>query len=160
MARSVGAVIIGYLAMAAFVMITMTLAWKLTGPAFAFQEGSTHVTGGWVALSLALGIPAAVFGGWVCRAIALRSRPVLVLAWLVLVLGVGMAVAHISMDTSLDEQRAAGAQISATDTRTTAELSSFEASSEAVQPTWYNFTIALVGFVGVLFGGHLRERDR
>ncbi len=81
MVRSVGAVIVGYLVMGIFVMITMTLAWKLTGPSFAYQEGSTHVTGGWVALSLALGVPAAVFGGWVCRAIALRSKPVTVLAW-------------------------------------------------------------------------------
>ncbi len=160
MARSVGAVIIGYLVMGIFVMVTMTLAWKLTGPSFAYQEGSTHVTGGWVALSLALGVPAAVLGGWVCRAIALRSKPVTVLAWIVLVLGAGMAIAHMSLDPSLEEQRAAGAQISATDARTPAELSAFEASSEAVQPTWYNFTIALVGFAGVLFGGHLRERDR
>ncbi|MEE9207783.1 MAG: hypothetical protein V3U67_05300 [Gemmatimonadota bacterium] len=160
MVRSVAAVIIGYLAMVVFVMITMTLAWKLTGPSFAFQEGSTHVTGSWVAVSLALGVPAAILGGWVCRAMALRSKPVTVLAWLVLVVGVGMAIAHMSMDTSLEEQRAAGAQISATDTRTPAELTSFEASSEAVQPTWYNFSIALVGFAGVLLGGHLRERNR
>ncbi len=160
MVRSVGAVIIGYVAMAVFVMITMSLAWKLTGPSFAFQEGSTHVTGGWLALSLSLGVPAAVLGGWVCRAVALRSKPVIALAWIVLVLGVGMAVAHMVVDTDLEDQRAAGAQISATDARTPAELSSFEASSEAVQPTWYNFAIALVGFGGVLFGGHLRERNR
>ena len=34
----------------------------------------------------------------------------------------------------------------------------FEAASESVAPPWYNFTIPVVGCIGVLVGGGLRRR--
>jgi hypothetical protein len=37
-------------------------------------------------------------------------------------------------------------------------MSMFEAASESIAPTWYNFAIPVMGCVGVLIGGGLIRR--
>ena len=152
MLRATLAVIVGYLAMAIAVFVTLTLAWLALGPGFAFKAGTTEVTLGWIAINLPLSFACAVLGGWVTARIARRPGPVKALAVVILVLGLGMALAHIFMDDPAASGETA-------DRATSGTLSSFEAASEAIQPPWYNFVIPFVGVAGVLLGGR-RGRSR
>lgn len=149
MGRAILAVIGGYLAMAILVMVTLSLAWVAMGPELAYEEGTTRVTAAWLAVNIPLSLIAAVVGGWVASAIARRWQPVYVLAGAILVVGLGMAVAHLFVDEP--SGKAATEEVG----RAT-EMSTFEAASEAVQPTWYNFVIPFVGVAGVWVGGRLK----
>lgn len=151
MVRAIAAVVVGYVAMAVFIFVTLTLAWFALGPSFAYQEGTTKVTAGWLAVNLPLSFVGAVLGGWVTALVARRPGPVKALAVVILVLGLGMAVAHLFGDDT------SGA--SAVSERPVEEMSSFEAASEAVQPPWYNFVLPFVGAAGVLLGGRLRSSE-
>ncbi len=148
MARGALAVVIGYLAIAGWVMLTMTLAWSALGADFAFQPGGTHTTTGWALVSLVLGFTGAILGGAVTRLLSRSAtgKSVRVLAGILLVLGLIMAGMHLLAD---DPERVAMTE----EGISMEEMSAFEASSEAIQPAWYNFAIAVVGFVGVLIGG-------
>jgi hypothetical protein len=147
MLRAIAAVIAGYLAMAIAVFVTLTLAWVALGPGFAFKAGTTEVTFGWIAINLPLSFVCALLGGWVAAKIARRPGPVKALAAVILVLGLGMAVAHLFVDSSAASEEAAD--------RVTQEeeVSTFEAASEAIQPPWYNFLLPFLGAAGVLLGG-------
>lgn len=145
MLRSIGAVLIGYLAVSGFVMLTMTLAWKLLGPGFAFEGHTTGVTWQWAVLSLVLGALGALLGGLVTRYLRpLSAKPVRALAAILLVFGLSMGILHAIIDEP--------GIYSDTDL-----MSSYDAASEAIQPTWYNFTLPFVGALGVLVGGRSRK---
>ena len=151
MVRPITAVLVGYLVMAAWIMATLTLAWKLLGPSFAFHPGTTQVSLGWVAVTLPLSFGlGAVLGGFIAGSIA-RSREnkaVRALAVIVLVLGLVMAVKDLVSDP-------AGRDPASDPVVVIEEMSAFEASSEAVRPTWYSFLIPFVGLAGILLGGRL-----
>ncbi|MFG0252004.1 MAG: hypothetical protein ACF8NJ_03930, partial [Phycisphaerales bacterium JB038] len=97
MLRAIAAVIVGYVTLALWVMLTFSIAFLVLGKEFAFQEGSTQVTFGWILVSIVLGLIGAVIGGLVAGLIGANPRrtPVKVLAGLVLVLGLLLAVAQL-----------------------------------------------------------------
>ena len=150
MARAIAAVIVGYLAIAVWVIGVTLIAYLILGASFAFREGTTEVTLGWVAVDLLSGLTGAIIGGFVTAAMARspNNTPVKVLAGVVLVLGLLTAAAQLM---------AGGAAVTETPA---AELSAFEAFSQTKQPIWHSFTLPLVGLVGVLIGGNLRRRGR
>lgn len=142
--RTAFSVIAGYLVLALWVAITLTVAWLLTGPEFAYHRGTTNVTPAWVLLTLPLNFVGALLGGLTARRIG-GDRAVRVLAALILILGLGLAAAHIVMDRPAPP-------------RPVEQMTVFEAASYAVQPVWYDFLVPFVGVAGVLM--NLRRAGR
>ncbi|MHC4415759.1 MAG: hypothetical protein ACYS0G_10780 [Planctomycetota bacterium] len=164
MLRGILAVIVGYVVMFAWVMVTSTVMYLGLGQSFALEEGTKEVTMGWLVASIVLGLIGAILGGLVAAVIGRSptNRPVKVLAGIVLVLGMGMAAAQLSMNRPDESQEAASEEVvtgdaAAQETETVGELSSWQAMSEAVPPAWYSFTIPIVGLIGVLIGGSLKR---
>ena len=150
--RPILAVIAGYLIMVIIVIVTLTVAWTVLGPSFAYKPGTTHVTLAWIGLNLPLSLMAAIAGGYTTEWISTSDSfvPVKVLAGILLGVGLIMAVAHLFTDQSAAQQVAAGLS--------TEGMNAFAGSSEAVQPTWYNFLIPFIGATSVMIGGHLRRQ--
>ena len=96
-----------------------------------------------------MGLVSAILAGFVTALIAPSPRrtPVKVQAGITLVLGLAFAGMHMAIDDPDKEP-----------SKPVAEMTVFEAASESVAPPWYNFSIAVVGCVGVLIGGSLRPR--
>ncbi len=91
----------------------------------------------------------AILAGLVTAVIAPSPRrpPVKVLAGIMLVRGLALAVIRVFVDDPTAEPP-----------KPVQEMTAFEAASESVAPTWYNFGLPVVGCVGVLVGGGLRRR--
>ncbi len=62
MARTIGSVILGYLVMVIVVFATFSLAYQAMGVDRAYQPGTYDVSGLWIAVSIVLGILAAILG--------------------------------------------------------------------------------------------------
>jgi len=149
--RPILAVIAGYLVMMIIVMVTLTLAWTILGPSFAYQPGTTHVTLAWIGFNLPISILAAIAGGYITEWVSLSDTlvPVKVLAGIILGVGLIMAVAHLFTDQTAAQQIAEAVS--------TEGMNALAGSSEAVQPVWYNFLIPFLGAAGVMIGGRLRS---
>ncbi len=167
MFRGILAVIAGYIVMVFIVFAGLTGLWLALGESFAFKEGTKEVTTAWIAVDLPLAFVAAILGGLVTALVAPSPtrRPVKALAGLVLVLGLGMAVAHLFVDGpgGNGEELGAGVAVDAPgreaqETEAAGTIDMWEAMQEATPPTWYHFTLPFVGVVGVLIGGCLRRR--
>lgn len=150
MGRSILATVAGYVVMTGVIMASLALTVGGLGKDFMFEPDSLEPKASWMALNVVLSLVAAVLGGFVAALVARRAdrKPVKVLAGILLVLGLGMAIARVMQpppDTAiLEEARAEGR-----------ELSAFELASEAKQPVWYAFLLPFLGAGGVLLGGRM-----
>lgn len=142
MARTVFAVIAGYLATAIAVGVSLTLAWFVLGASFAFEPGTSRTTLGWCLVVLILGFPPAMLGGWIARKISRDSRGVIALAVLMLVLG--LVSAAFQMVAEPPPAPAA---------EELAGLPFWEAAAQAQQPLWLSLLLPFVGAGGTLIGG-------
>ena len=146
MGRAIGGVILGYLAMAVFVMLTFTGAFIMMGVDGAFKPGSYDVSAKWMVVSFGLGLVAALLGGWVCSVIAPASKAPLFLAGLVLVLGLIFAIPVLRSSGNDAPKTRSG------------DVNAFEAMQEAKQPPAIALLNPIVGAIGVVLGGRLRRR--
>lgn len=146
MLRPVLAVVTGYLAIAVFVMVVFSAVWLALGASFAFRPDTVEVSVGWMLMAVPVNLAAAVLGGLTCAWMSkgTSGRPVQVLAGAVLALGVLSAAMSLS----------AGSPAPPPGT----DLTTFAAAQYAVQPAWYEFTLPVIGVVGVLLGGALGRR--
>ncbi len=145
MARSIFAVIGGYVVMSVIVMAVFEGAYLAMGTERAFLPGSYDVSPLWIGVSIAVGLAAAVAGGSVCAAIAKTGKPPRILAAMVLVFGIALAV-PVALAKETDEPRIG-------------EVSNVEAMKKAKQPVWIAFLNPFVGAAGVLIGaGLLRKK--
>ncbi len=89
---------------------------------------------------------AALLGGWTAGSVARdgRGAAVKVLAGIVLGLGLILAILHLGAEPAVPPADL--------------DLSTFQAASYAIQPTWFDFFVALLGGAGVLVGGRLKSR--
>jgi hypothetical protein len=147
--KAILGVIVGYVVIFVWVMATMAVALMVLGRSFVYEQGTLEVTAGWSLVAIALGVVGAILGGLVTALIAPSPRrtPVKVLAGILLVLGLTLAVLHVFVDDPTAEPP-----------KPVGEMSMFDAASESIAPTWYNFAIPVVGCVGVLIGGGLKRR--
>lgn len=131
----------GYAAMAFVIACSFGLAYVVLGANGAFAEGSWAVSGVWVAMSILVGLGAAVLGGWVCRLVAGGQwmGPVLLVA-AVLLLG-------YSQVSPTGEPADPGPR--------THEPGMQEAMRTARQPTWLMYLNPILGVVGVTLGSGL-----
>jgi len=144
MLRTIGGVIVGYLAMFVFVFVTFTIAYLAMGSEGAFKPASYDVTALWIGVGFVVSSIAAIIGGFVCAAIAKNSKAPMALAGLVLVLGLLMAIPALMASDSGPPSVRAG------------NVSNFEAMQNAKQPGWWCLLNPLIGVAGVMLGARLK----
>jgi cytochrome bd-type quinol oxidase subunit 2 len=144
MGRVIGAVVAGYAVMFLVVFLTLTGAYLAMGTDGAFQPGTYEVSVQWIAVSLVLGLLAAVAGGWVGgRLGGPRSRQAIVaLAIVVLVLGIASALPTLLSDDTAPQPRHA-------------DVPNMEAMMNARTPLWIALLTPLLGVFGVFAGGRI-----
>jgi hypothetical protein len=146
MLRSILAVVLGYLAMAALVMLSFTFAFF--APGLVVEKDGIGVTLAFMVFSLAMGGVAAVVGGFVAALLAGRRAwpALLALVAIVLVLGVGSAVHGLfQVPPTLSAEEVA-------------RMTPREKAAIGHEPAWYAFLLPFVGSAGVLAGGWLAGR--
>ncbi len=140
MLRAVGGVVLGYLVMAVLVFCGLSAAWALMGAERAFLPGVYDVSPLWIAISMVVGLAAALIGGVVVRRVAGSTNATRALALLVVVLGVVMVLPALT------------AEVASATIRTGAP-SMFDAMALAKTPTWVMLLNPVIGAIGVLVGG-------
>jgi hypothetical protein len=143
MVRGILSVVVGYLVLA--ILVTLATSVVFVAPGFVFRTDSVEPTVAFTVWNLVMSLVGAIVGGLVCAAIAGRKRPtpVKVFAGLVLVLGLGLAVAH-----QFDSRPPITAE-------EIAHMSIVERAEHAREPVWYSFLLPFVGCAGVLMGSRL-----
>ena len=131
----------GYVTIAVAAFATLSAAYSVLGPEFAFYGDSSRVTFQWTMVSLVAGLVSALAGGWATGRVGKNSQAFLILVLIVLVVGIGFAA--YAMTSSAEMVQDADPF----------EWSFWEACQREVQPTWFYFVLPLVGALGVLWGG-------
>lgn len=145
MVRNILGVVLGYVAMFAFVFITFTILYFILGADGAFESGTYEVSIIWIIISFILGLVAALLGGYLCVLISKNQKAALVLAGLVLVLGIAMAIPALNDSTNeVQEMRIA-------------DVPNMEAMQKAKQPPIVLLLNPIVGALGVFAGSKLRK---
>jgi hypothetical protein len=148
MMRAIGGVILGYIAMAVAVMITLTVAYLVLGLDGSFKEGSWDASMTWLIVSGVLGLAAAIVGGLVCTLISRGGKAPMVLAGIVLVLGLLMALPIVmAEDDPASHVR-------------TGDANNWEAMSNAKQPAANALLTPIIGAVGVMIGAGLKRNKK
>ena len=146
MARTVIAVIAGYITMFILMFVTFTCAFLLMGTEWSFKPASCEASNAWVAMSLVSGLIISIVAGFICALIARGGKAPVILAVVVFVLGLVLAIPSV-----IAHQQNAG-KVRA------GNVTQAEAMQNAVEPIWVPFTFPIIGAVGVLIGGKLRKR--
>lgn len=145
MVRNILGVVLGYVAMFAFVFITFTILYFILGADGAFESGTYEVSIIWIIISFILGLVAALLGGYLCVLISKNQKAALVLAGLVLVLGIAMAIPALNDSTNeVQEMRSA-------------DVPNMEAMQKAKQPPVVLLLNPIIGALGVFAGSKLRK---
>ncbi|MCZ6824201.1 MAG: hypothetical protein O7E50_00770 [Gemmatimonadetes bacterium] len=143
MMRSLGGVVLGYLTMAAFVILSFPLALRIMGADLVFRPGVFDVSGLWIITSVVLGLIGAVLGGYVCATVARNVGAPKKLAVVVIVVGVALALPSMTGDAPTLPREAT--------------VASSEAMQSGRQPGWLALLNPLIGAVGVLWGARLKR---
>jgi len=146
--RVAGSVVLGYIAMAAFVFLSFSLVYVALGPDRAYQPGTFEVSGLWVVVSFVLGFIGAVLGGWVCVLVARTQTGPQILAAAILVFGLVLA---------LMEPSSAPADVPAV---RDASVGVMDAMRYSRNPAWINFANPFVAVIGILLGASLVGRKK
>ena len=145
MVRNILGVVLGYVAMFAFVFITFTILYFILGADGSFESGTFEVSLIWIIISFILSIAAALLGGYLCTLISKNQKAALVLAGLVLVLGIVMAIPALN-DSSNEVQE-----------MRSADVPNMEAMQKAKQPPIVLLLNPIIGALGVFAGSKLRK---
>lgn len=142
MGRTIGAVIVGYLAMFAVVFVGLSAAYVALGADGSFKPNSYEISSTWAVVMIVVGIIAAVLGGVVAAAIGRTRKAVTALAVVVLILGLLSAIPAFMAEPPGER---------------TADVGNMDAMMKAVTPVWVALLNAIIGAVGVLIGGSLMK---
>jgi len=146
MARTIVAVIVGYITMFVLVFLTFTCVFLLMGTEWSFKPNSFDASKRWIVMSLIANLIIGIIGGLVCAIIAKGGKAPTILALVVFVLGLLLAI------PSLMAQRANASLVR------TGAVTQTEAMQKAREPIWVPFTFPIIGAVGVLIGGKLKKK--
>lgn len=146
MARTVIAVIVGYITMFILMFVTFTCAFLWMGTEWSFKPASFEASNAWVAMSLVSSLIISIVAGLICVLIARGGKAPVILAVVVFVLGLALAIPSV-----IAHQQNAG-KVRA------GSLTQAEAMQNAVEPIWVPFTFPIIGALGVLIGGKLKRR--
>lgn len=144
MLKTIGGVIVGYIAMFILVFAIFTIAYLALGANGAFKPGLYEVLPIWLVISFAVGLIAAIAGGFVCALIAPNSKAPLALAGLVIVLRLLSAIPVLTSNDTRPQLRVAS-------------VGNMEAMMNARQPAWVALLNPLIGAVGIMIGSRLKK---
>lgn len=144
MLKSVGGVIVGYIVMFILVFVLFSLAYLALGANGAFKPGTYDVSTLWLAISVVVGLVAAIVGGFICSLIAPNSKAPLALVVLVLVLGLLTAIPVLMSNDPRPNIR-------------DESVGNMEAMMNARQPAWIALLNPLIGAVGVMLGSRMKK---
>jgi len=147
MARSVIAVIVGYIVMVILQIAAFMTLYALVGTSWSFKPRSYQASTRWTVAQFLIIAVTAIIAGLVCAAIAKGGRTPLVLAIVALVLGLGAAVAKTTFRPPDKHEVRVGS------------LSQVEAMNKAWHPTWVLFLGPFVAAAGIAIGGKLKKRS-
>src|SRR5215813_11766550 len=147
MARSIIAVIAGYVAMFVLVFVTFTCVFLLMGTEWSFKPNSFEASNRWIAMSLVANLVIGIIGGFICALIARGSKAPIALAIVVFALGMLLAI------PSMMAHKAGAGEVR------TGNVSQMEAMTKANEPLWVPFTFPIIGAIGVLIGGKLKRQS-
>jgi hypothetical protein len=146
MVRNILGVVLGYVAMFAFVFISFTVLYLILGADGSFEPGTYEVSLIWIIISFILGLAAAMLGGYLCVFISKNQKTALVLAGLVLVLGIAMAIPALGdASNEVHEMRSS-------------DVPNMEAMQNAKQPVLMLLLNPIIGAIGVYAGSKLRKK--
>lgn len=145
MVRNILGVVLGYVAMFAFVFISFTVLYLILGADGSFESGTYEVSIVWIIISFILGLAAAVLGGYLCVLISKNNKAVLVLAAIVLIFGIAMAIPALgeSADDVYEMRKN--------------DVSNMEAMQNAKQPAYMLILNPIIGALGVFAGSKLKK---
>jgi uncharacterized membrane protein len=146
MARSIIAVIVGYVAMFIFVFTTFTGAFLLMGTDWSFKPNSFEASNAWNIMALVASLVIAVIAGFICAAIARGGKAPIALAIVVFALGILFAIPTLFANKQNANRIRTG------------NISQMEAMQNATQPAWVPFTFPILGAIGVLVGAKLKRK--
>ena len=144
--RALLAVILGVALSTLLGFASIALAWAVLGPEGAFQGETTVASFAWSGFGCGAGLVVGAIAGRVASTVAQKAPrlPVLVLAGLLLVIGLGSAVMQLNVEP---RPLPAGKSVG--------DLTFFEAGEVARSPTWYSFAAPGIVALGVLLGGRV-----
>lgn len=144
--RALLAVILGLALNMLLGFASIALAWAIFGPDGAFQGETTVASIAWSGFGCGAGLIVGAIAGCVTSVVAQKASrlPVIVLAGLLLVIGLGTAVMQLDVEP---RPLPAGKSV--------ADLTFFEAGEVATSPTWYSFAAPGIVVLGVLMGGRV-----
>lgn len=142
MVRSILGAVAGYLVMVVAVMAGIGLVWLAVGASGAFDGEGPHPSTIWIAGNIVFGFLAALAGGCVARKVGRSITAVKILVALLLVLGAFLA---ITAESSYAKREPVDKPV--------ADMTFMEAGRHARSPTWYLFSMPLIGAAGALIGG-------
>ncbi|HEY3245289.1 MAG TPA: hypothetical protein VGM03_18255 [Phycisphaerae bacterium] len=141
--RSIIAVIAAYIVMAVLGMGLFFGLVLVLGKERIYEAGTFRSTLTVNVFALIFSVVIALVGGLVCVRIARSRTPVIVLAGLVLILGIGEALVNMRKPDPGPRP---------------ADMPLTEAVSHGKEPNWLALLNPLIGAAGVLWGGRLRAR--
>ena len=147
MTRKILGVIIGYIAIAAFMFLTFTTLYLILGTEGAFEPSSFHVSVSWISFSIILTFLAALVGGYVCLIISKDKKTVMILAAIVFVLGIIFAIPKLGGYNEIKNQVREST------------LSNMEAMNMAAQPDFILLLTPIVGAAGVVMGFRFKKKN-
>jgi magnesium-transporting ATPase (P-type) len=146
MVRSVLGVIIGYIVMFVLQIIAFMSIYSMMGAEWSFKQGTFEASTAWTAMQFTVILITTIIAGLICAVIAKGGKAPLVLAGLVLVLGLALGAASMTMrPADTHEVR-------------TASVPNMEAMQKARHPAWVIFMGPIIGAVGVMIGGKLKRQ--
>ena len=146
MARTIVAIIVGYLTMFLFVFLVFMAVFLLMGTEWSFKPDSFEASNRWIAMSFVANLVIGIIGGLICALIAKGEKAPLAMAIVVFVLGLVLAIPAVMVHQANTNVVRAGTVTQA------------EAMQKAREPLWVPFTFPVIGAVGVLIGGKLKRR--
>lgn len=146
MLRSILAVIVTYIVMCILIMGAFMGMWFGLGPDGLLQPGSYKGNMVITILAPSITLICGVFGGWMCARIARGTKPVIVLAGIVLVLGLIMAFFTLKKPYPADP-RPPGMTVQ-------------EIMEVGREPDWFAIANPIIGAAAVLIGGLVLGRPR
>ncbi len=147
MVRNILGVVVGYIAIFAFIFLTFTLLYLILGENNSFESETFDVSLLWIIFSFILGLIAASLGGYVCVLIAKNQKPAMVLAGFVLVLGIAMSIPALSVSSEEAQEIRKP------------NVPNMEAMQKAKQPIFLLLLNPIIGALGVFAGARFRKEN-
>jgi hypothetical protein len=127
-------------------IIAFMSIYTIMGADWSFKPGSYQASTAWTAMQFTVILVTTIIAGLICAVIAKSSKGPLFLAGMVLVFGLALGFASMTMrPADTHEVR-------------TASVPNMEAMQKARHPAWVIFMGPIIGAVGVMIGGKIKRQ--